>query len=110
MRKQVITRSEDKVNIVILANDAERIQVKGISRCHDEDTYNEEFGIQLANTRAWLKYYEAIEKRAGEELDWEEEMVKWHQDEIARITKMKENAQVKRAEIQEEYDKMLETV
>lgn len=110
MRKQVISKSEDKVNIVILTNEAEHIQVKGISRCHDEDTYNEEFGIQLANTRAWLKYYEAIEKRTEEELKWENEMLEWHQDEIARISKMKENAQAKRADIQAEYNKMIETI
>lgn len=110
MRKQVITRSEDKVNIVILSNDAEYIRVKGISKCHDEDTYDEEFGIQLANTRAWLKYYEAIEKRTEEELSFEKEMLEWHQAEIARIEKMQENAKAKKADIEAEYEKMIKGI
>lgn len=110
MRKQIITKSEDKLNIVILSNDAEGIMAKGIARCHAEDDYNEEFGIQLANTRAWLKYYDKIAKIAKDELDWAEEMVKFWSDEVASRKKLLDNAETKGKEIADEYDKMMKTI
>lgn len=110
MRKQIISKDEEKLNIVILSNEDLGIVAKGIARCHAEDEYNKEFGISLANTRAWLKYYEKLGKSTIKELQWAEEIRKFWEGNISRLTATKELADTKLAEIKEEYDKMMETI
>lgn len=110
MRKQVISKDEEKLNIVILSNEDLGIVAKGIARCHAEDEYNKEFGISLANTRAWLKYYEKLSKSTIKELQWAEEIRKFWEENISRLTATKKLADTKFAEIKEEYDKMMGTI
>jgi hypothetical protein len=110
MRKQIISKDEDKLNIVILSNEDLGIVAKGIARCHAEDEYDKEFGISLANTRAWLKYYEKLAKSATKELQWAEEIRKFWEEDISRLTATKKLADTKFAEIKEEYDKMIGTI
>jgi hypothetical protein len=77
MTRKVISKDEERLNIVILTNETLGIVAKGISRCDVNDNYNREFGIALADTKAWLKYYKKLSKyytgklkltKAGE--DW----------------------------------------
>lgn len=110
MRKQIISKDEEKLNIVILSNEDLGIIAKGVARCHDEDEYNKEFGISLANTRAWLKYYEKLSKSTIKELQWAEEIRKFWEENVSRLTATKKLADSKFAEIKEEYDKMMGTV
>lgn len=110
MRKQIISKDEDKLNIVILSNEDLGIVAKGIARCHAEDEYNKEFGISLANTRAWLKYYEKLAKVTESELGWATEIRQVWESEISRLTATKKLADTKFAEIKEEYDKMIGTI
>lgn len=110
MRKQVISKDEEKLNIVILSNDELHIVAKGIARCHGEDIYDKEFGIQLANTRAWLKYYEKLAKESLTELEWANEIKSIWEEKIARLTATQHVANAKYAEIKKEYDKMIETI
>ena len=110
MRKQIISKDEEKLNIVILSNEDLGIVAKGIARCHAEDEYDKEFGISLANTRAWLKYYEKLAKSAIKELQWAEEIRKFWEEDISRLTATKKLADTKFAEIKEEYDKMIGTI
>ena len=65
MKKQVISNDEQKLNIVILTNEALNFSVKGISKCHADDEYDKDLGIKLANTRAWIKYYTKLGKLLG---------------------------------------------
>ena len=110
MRKQIISKDEEKLNIVILSNEDLGIVAKGIARCHTEDEYNKEFGISLANTRAWLKYYEKLAKSSVKNLEWAREIKGIWEDEITRLTTTKKLADTKFAEIKEEYDKMMGTI
>ena len=110
MRKQIISKDEEKLNIVILSNDELHIVAKGIARCHGEDTYDKEFGIKLANTRAWLKYYEKLAKESLTELEWANEIKRFWEDRIAKLTATQHVANTKYDEIKEEYDKMIETI
>jgi len=110
MRKQIISKDEERLNIVILSNEDLGIVAKGISRCHTEDKYDKEFGISLANTRAWLKYYEKLSKNSIKELEWAEEIRKCWENEVSRLTATKKLADTKFAEIKEEYDKMIGTI
>lgn len=43
----------------------ENFEVKGISRCHEDDKYNEVYGRRLAESRAKLKMFKLAEQRAG---------------------------------------------
>lgn len=110
MRKQIISKDEEKLNIVILSNEDLGIVAKGIARCHAEDEYDKEFGISLANTRAWLKYYEKLANSTVKELQWAEEIRKFWEEDITRLTATKKFADSKFAEIKEEYDKMIGTI
>lgn len=110
MRKQVINKDEEKMNIVILSNDDEGILVKGVSRCHEEDTYNKDFGLKLANTRAWLKYYKKLGKTNDLKLEYANEILSYWQEHIKQLTITKKVAEQKYTEIKAEYDEMMETV
>ena len=110
MEKQIISKDDEKLNIVILYNKDLGIMAKGIARCHAEDEYNKEFGISLANTRAWLKYYKKLAKATESELGWAIEIRKAWEDEITRLTTTKKLANTKFAKIKEEYDKMIGTI
>lgn len=110
MQKKVISDAKNKVNVVILRNDALDIYVKGISKCHEGDTYNEEFGINLANTRAWLKYYQVLDKKSTEDISWLNEMLEWYESRLLKATEGKKVAESKYAEIKKEYEELLKTV
>lgn len=110
MRKQIISKDEEKLNIVILSNEDLGIVAKGIARCHAEDEYNKEFGISLANTRAWLKYYEKLSKNSVKELEWAKEISHYWEDRVARLVATKKLADTKLDEIKTEYDKIMKTI
>lgn len=110
MRKQIISKDEEKLNIVILSNEDLGIVAKGVARCHAEDEYNKEFGISLANTRAWLKYYKKLAKNSTKNLELIREIKSIWEDKVAHLTATKKLADTKFAEIKEEYDKMMETI
>lgn len=48
-----------------LLGECENFEVKGISRCHKDDKYNETHGCRLAESRAKLKMFKLAEKRAN---------------------------------------------
>ena len=110
MRKQIISKDEEKLNIVILNNEDLHIVAKGVARCHEDDTYDKDFGLKLANTRAWLKYYEKLSKANAVELEWAKEILSFWEEQIKRLTVTAKVADTKYAEIKAEYDKMIETI
>ena len=110
MYKQVINDSKAKVNVVVLKNEALDIVAKGIARCHEEDTYNEELGINLANTKAWLQYYNKLSKNTDKELAYAYEIVEYWQKEISRLVSVKHTADAKARVIQEELDNIMKDI
>lgn len=110
MRKQVISNDEARVNIVILSNESLDIIAKGVSKCHADDEYNKELGISIANTRAWIKYYEKLGAVAKRNLPWAEEMKEWYTAKVDKYNQMQELADAKVKEITAEYEKMIEGI
>jgi len=110
MRKQVITNKDEKLNIVILQDDATEITVKGIARCHDSDEYNEEVGLKLANTRAWLKYYEKLAKYNKNKLEYFQYFAKRIKKDIEQANYTLNLANVRAEEIKKEYEELLKTL
>lgn len=110
MKKQIISKDEEKLNIVILRNDSMGICVKGISKCHPEDEYDREKGIHIANTKAWIKYYEKLGTSAERSLAWEEDMLKYYTDEVARLKSVKEMSAKKVEKISAEYNQLIKEI
>lgn len=107
MYKQVINDDKAKVNVVVLKNEALDIVAKGIARCHEEDTYDKELGINLANTKAWLQYYDKLGKAAQKELAYAREIIEYWQNEIMRLTQVQHTADAKSRVIKEELDNIM---
>lgn len=110
MFKQVINDDKAKVNVVVLKNEALDIVAKGIARCHAEDTYNKELGENLANTKAWLQYYNKLSKNTDKELAYAYEIVEYWQKEISRLVSVKHTADVKARVIKEELDNIMKDI
>ncbi len=110
MKKQVISNDEKKVNIVILTNEAYNISVKGIARCHEDDNYDKELGIKLANTRAWIKYYTKLSKMLGEDLDFGLDLAKFWQEYTVELQKEIHTVDTKLKELQAEYTELVDKI
>lgn len=110
MHKQIISNDEAKINIVILKNDALDIVAKGISKCHADDEYDKELGISIANTRAWLKYYEQLRKYTSNSLEWEDKVLEYHTKKCEKLRSTKERAEQKIEEITAEYEKLVQGI
>ena len=108
MKKQVISNDEQKLNIVILTNEAFNFSVKGISKCHADDEYDKDLGIKLANTRAWIKYYTKLGKLLGQDLDCALDLSKFWQDYCVKLQQQQYNAGAKLKELQAEYAEIID--
>lgn len=62
MNKRIYEDVKNKVVVVTISDECGYIIAKGISKCSPEDEFDIEKGRQLANTRAWIKYYKKILK------------------------------------------------
>lgn len=107
MYKQVINDDKAKVNVVVLKNEALDIVAKGIARCHEEDTYDKELGLNLANTKAWLQYYNKLSKNTSKELEYAYEIVDYWQKEIVHLAQVQHTADAKARIIKEELDNIM---
>lgn len=107
MKKQIISKDEEKLNIVILRNDSMDICVKGISKCHPEDEYDREKGIHIANTKAWIKYYDALYKNAKHNMEFHQEMADWYKEKLDQDNAVCEMAQTKIPSLREELIKVI---
>lgn len=110
MKKQIINNAEERLNIVILKNDNYGIIAKGISRCHPDDDYNEEVGQHIANSRAWLKYYEKLQKYTTNELEWVEDTAQHYAERVNQLKEVRQNAVDKYNEIIADYNETLKTL
>jgi hypothetical protein len=108
MKKQVISNDEQKLNIVILTNEAFNFSVKGISKCHADDEYDKDLGIKLANTRAWIKYYTKLGKLLGQDLDCALDLSKFWQEYCVELQQQQYNAGAKLKELQAEYAEIID--
>lgn len=68
MEKYIHVDTKNRVCVVVLKDNYGCTVAKGISRCSEDDVFNEEAGLQLANARAWSKYYKSALKDEHEGL------------------------------------------
>ena len=110
MRKQVFVNEEKRTAVVVLNNEANGILVRGKAVCHETDTFDAELGVNIANTRAWIKYYEALDKVCNEDLETISEISAYWTEIAADTARIKELAAKKLASIKEEYTKIIENI
>ncbi len=107
MNKTVIVKDEEKLAIVILRNEKYGITAKGVARCHPEDTYNSEFGVRLANTKAWLSYYDKFNKFTKKRLKWNKEFLDYYTNVVEKIDGEVADSAKKVEELEAEYTDLL---
>jgi hypothetical protein len=110
MKKQVISKDEIGLNIVILSNEAYGFSVKGISRCHADDTYDKDLGIRIANTRAWIKYYDKLSKFLESSINDVTELKELLDSFITADLAEKAHADSKLEELKAEYAEIVDTI
>lgn len=110
MRKQVFVNEDKRTTVVVLNNEANGILVRGKSICHETDTFNAELGLEIANTRAWIKYYEALGKICEEDIDAMTDIMACWMEEAMKTKRTRDLAAKKLAEIKIEYEKIMEEI
>lgn len=110
MKKQIISKDEIGLNIVILSNEEIGFVVKGFSKCHPDDTYNRDLGIKIANTKAWIKYYEKLKKVIAENtkdaVELKGLLETWIENDNAQIA----HADLKLKELKAEYAEIVDEI
>lgn len=110
MDKKVFVNTEKKVAVVVLYNREFNITARGKAVCCEQDTFNEELGIKLANTRAWRDYYVKLAKNADKEVTWYKEYIAKEQAWLEKSEQLKEIAEKKFTELDKEYQDMLASI
>lgn len=58
MYKSEYVDETNKVCVVVLKDHWKDTVAKGIARCSEDDAFDKEAGLKLANARAWAKYFD----------------------------------------------------
>lgn len=107
MNKTIIVKDDEKLAIVILRNENYGITAKGVARCHPEDEYDSEFGVRLANTKAWLNYYDKFNRFSKNRLKWNKQTLDVFTKRVEKIQGEVDNSNAKLEELKAEYTELL---
>ena len=110
MEKKVFVNAEKRTAVVVLYNREFDITARGKAVCCEQDTFNEELGTKLANTRAWKDYYTKLAKYADKEVTWYKEYIAKEQAWLEKSEQLKEVAEKKFAELDKECQDILATI
>lgn len=110
MEKYVHIDEKNKVCVVVLQNEWKRTVAKGIARCSDDDEFNAEAGVTLANARAWSKYFDLAIKEETEGIQVCESLVNTWTEEANKHRRNIEALQEKSTTIKKELEDLLSTL
>lgn len=110
MEKYVHIDEKNKVCVVVLRNEWKETVAKGIARCGDDDEFNTEAGIALANARAWSKYFDIAIKEESEDIQVCESLINTWTEEANKHRKNVEILQEKSTTIKKELEDLLSTL
>lgn len=110
MEKYVHIDEKNKVCVVVLRNEWKETIAKGIARCGDDDEFNAEAGIALANARAWSKYFDIAIKEETESIQVCESLINTWTEEANKHRKNVEILQEKSTTIKKELEDLLSTL
>ena len=107
MQKFEYVDEAKKVCVVVLKDNCGFTVAKGMSRCSEDDTFNREAGLKLANARAWKKYFDnAISDCERYIVGARNAMAFWEKD-IAKETQNLAILESKRADLEKETEELL---
>ena len=110
MEKFVHVDDKNKVCVVVLKNEWNETVAKGIARCSEDDEFNAEAGVTLANARAWSKYFNLAIKEETEGIQVCESLVNTWTEAADKHRRNIEALQEKSTTIKKELEDLLSTL
>lgn len=110
MEKFVHIDEKNKVCVVVLKNEWNTTVAKGIARCSEDDEFNAEAGVTLANARAWSKYFDLAIKEETEGIQVCESLINTWTEAADKHKRNIEALQEKSTTIKKELEDLLSTL
>lgn len=110
MEKFVHVDEKNKVCVVVLKNEWKQTVAKGIARCSEDDEFNTEAGVTLANARAWDKYFDLAIKEETEGIQVCESLINTWTEAADKHRRNIEALQEKSTTIKKELEDLLSTL
>ena len=110
MEKFVHVDDKNKVCVVVLKNEWNETVAKGIARCSEDDEFNTEAGVTLANARAWSKYFDLAIKEETEGIQVCESLINTWTEAADKHRRNIEALQEKSTTIKKELEDLLSTL
>lgn len=110
MEKFEYVDAKNKICVVVLKDHWGSTVAKGISRCSEDDTFNESAGLKLANARAWKKYFDGAIKECERYIKGAKNCIEHWEKDLARETQNLEILESKRADLEKETEELLSTL
>ena len=110
MEKFVHVDEKNKVCVVVLKNEWKQTVAKGIARCSEDDEFNAEAGVTLANARAWSKYFDLAIKEETDGIQVCESLINTWTEAANKHRRNIEALQEKSTTIKKELEDLLSTL
>ena len=110
MEKFEYVDAKNKICVVVLKDRWGSTIAKGISRCSEDDTFNESAGLKLANDRAWKKYFDGAIKECEYHIKNDKKYIEYLEKELAKETQNLKILENKRADLEKETEELLSTL
>lgn len=107
MRKFEYVDEAKKVCIIVLKDHFGNTISKGIARCSEDDTFDKEAGLKLANARAWKKYFDYSIKACQHDINRAKRIVSYYEEDITKAEKNLDILNSKRADLEKEIEELL---
>ena len=110
MQKFEYVDEAKKVCVVVLKDHWGDTVAKGMARCSDDDTFNKDAGLKLANARAWNKYFDVAIKDCKRYINGAKSCIaQWERD-LAKEEKNLEILNSKKADLEKETEELLSSL
>jgi hypothetical protein len=110
MQKFEYVDEAKKVCVVVLKDHWGDTVAKGMARCSDDDTFNKDAGLKLANARAWNKYFDVAIKDCKRYINGDKSCIaSWERD-LAKEEKNLEILNSKKADLEKETEELLSSL
>lgn len=107
MRKFEYVNETDKICVVVLKDHWGDTLAKGISRCSEEDVFDREAGLKLANARAWKKYFDNTIKHCESDIKRCEKCAEYWNQEIDKTKHNLDIVKTKQEALEKEIEELL---
>lgn len=107
MKKFEYINETDKICVVVLKDHWGDTLAKGIARCSEDDTFDREAGLKLANARAWKKYFDNTIKTCEGDIKRCEKCVEYWNQEIDKTKHNLDIVKTKQTALEKELEELL---